>query len=542
LPPSDAHKAGTLDRLLWVKSWPGLLGLIAVALIASFFAFGFWDPYWRNADPDIMMIYQGFLLGDGRPQDFFVTPGHLTILLIDAWFQLLHALGFLDVVALSDIPKASDAAGFDRAWTAAVRAGRILSLVTAITFVGAFALAIRRLVADWRVAALATLMLALSTGVMFGARTMRTDLLTAGLEILGLLLLLIAARSPTVSYRPFLIGLAAMLCTLGMVNKVQAIFMVASWPVITLLFGVRTQAPARLWRQPLWAGVVILALVAVLGFTARPVTELFEVAFAARSTSIYPFPPPLFGILGLYQAVLAGYVAAAVIAFAWIWRVPWLETLATLVAIALGVALGLLSIKPHYHPQNAISVINFLEHMLVWASFSDPSLGSGGGILSLRLLQSLAGGLYEVFAHATFVLHPSSRAIMFLQWIVFAGLYVAWTRGQRQLVAQVAILLAAAWFIDMAASLRGSKIDYDILSDTVIVVAAAWLFGNLPELAEHRLAFRIGVALIVLGVVFGQSQPLRASLLLRRSPERTCEWLPTFAKLIERFPYCPPKT
>jgi hypothetical protein len=269
---------------------------------------------------------------------------------------------------------------------------------------------------------------------------------------------------------------------------------------------------------------------------------LFEVAFTARSTSVVHFPPPPFGVLGLYQAVLAGYVVAAVIAFAWIWRVSWLETVASLVAVGLGVSVGLLSIKLLYHPQNAISVINFLEHLFVWASYSDPSLTSGGGILSLRLLQSLAAGLYEVFAHATFVLHPSSRATMFLQWIVFVGLYVAWKHGQRLLVGQVAILLAAAWFIDMAASLRGSKIDYDILSDSVIVVAAAWLFGNLPALAEHRLAFRIGAALLIVQLVFGQSQPVRASLLLRRSPERTCEWLPGFTKLIERFPYCPPKT
>jgi hypothetical protein len=41
-------------------------------------------------------------------------------------------------------------------------------------------------------------------------------------------------------------------------------------------------------------------------------------------------------------------------------------------------------------------------------------------------------------------------------------------------------------------------------------------------------------------VVFGQFEVAKASLVLRRSPESTCEWLPARLKLIERFPYCPP--
>jgi hypothetical protein len=208
---------------------------------------------------------------------------------------------------------------------------------------------------------------------------------------------------------------------------------------------------------------------------------------------------------------------------------------------ALGVLIGLLSIKVLYHPQNALTVINFIEHMFVWAAYANPALGTGG-IFSVGLLQSLAAGMYEVFAHATFVLHPSSRASMFLQWIVIACMYKAWMHGQRLLVGQVAALLAAAWFIDLAATFRGARIDYDIFGDSVIVVAAAWLFGNMPEIAAQRLAYPIVVVLLAIQVVFGQVQAVRTSLLLRRSPERTCEWVSHYVKLIERFPYCPPRT
>jgi hypothetical protein len=531
-----------LQHFFNVETWNRSLCFIFLGLIISFFLFGYWNPYWRNADMDFMITYQAFLLNDGRPQDFFDHPGHLNILLIDTWFRLLHSLGLLDVAALSDIPNASDAVGFERAWTAAVRAGRLLSLLIALSFVGVFAALIRSLISDWRIAAFATFMLAFSTGVMYQARIMRTELLSGGLEILGLLLLLIAARSRASSFRPVIIGIAALLCTLGVVNKVQGIFMVACWPAVILFFGSRVENPAWVWRDPKLAIIAIVASAAPILLAVGPAAELFRIAFFERSTSISNFPPPPFGVIGLYQTLLAGYVGAAVIVYARIWRVSLLETVATLEMVALAVMVGLLVVNIRYHPQNALIVFNFLEQMLVWATNSDPGLGSGGGIFSMRFLQSVAAGLYEVFAHATFVLHPSSRASMFLQWFIFAGIYMAWKRGHRLLVGQVAMLLAAAWFIDLAATFRGAKIDYIIFGDSVIVVAAAWLFGNMPELTAHRLAFPIGVTLLATQLVFGQAQAIRTSFLLRRSPERTCEWVSHYVKLIERFPYCPPKT
>ena len=112
-----------------------------------------------------------------------------------------------------------------------------MSLLIALSFIGVFAALVRRLFSDWRIAALATFMLAFSTGVMYQAQIMRTELLAGGLAILGLLLLLIAARSPSSSFRPVMIGIAALLCTLEVVNKVQAIFMVVCWPAAILFLG-----------------------------------------------------------------------------------------------------------------------------------------------------------------------------------------------------------------------------------------------------------------------------------------------------------------
>ena len=109
----EAKKFRGLQLLLKVGTWNKSLCVIFLGVIISFFLFGYWNPYWRNADMDFMMVYQAFLLNDGRPQDFFDHPGYLNILLIDNWFRLLHSFGLLDVVALSDIPSASNAVGYD---------------------------------------------------------------------------------------------------------------------------------------------------------------------------------------------------------------------------------------------------------------------------------------------------------------------------------------------------------------------------------------------------------------------------------------------
>ncbi|MFL5071512.1 MAG: hypothetical protein ACJ8D9_18185 [Xanthobacteraceae bacterium] len=524
-----------------VFGWTGTIVAAMAAIVVSFFLFGYWYPYWRRADMDFMMVYQGFLLNDGRPQDFFDHPGHLNVLLTDVWFRLLHGIGALKVIALSDIPPAADSVNFELVWTAAVRAGRLLSLVLVLCFVGVFAALLRRLVADWRIAALGILMLALSSAVMWHARVIRTDLLAAGLEFAGLLLLLEAARSPDWRWRPAVVGIAVMLCTLGVVNKVQAILLALAWTVVAMFFGVRGDNAGSSWHSPRRAIVPIALLAAAALLTAIPAADLIRLGLVERPASLFPFPPPPFGIVGLYQAMVAAWVVAAILAFAAIWRVPPLETIATLLAALIGVCTGLLALDIRYHPQNVLSVVNPIEHMMAWASFSDPQLATGDGVFSSRLFQSLVFGIADVFARFTFVLHFSTRATVFLQWLVCAGMVMAWRRGERLLVGQVGILLAAAWGLDAVGTLRDLHIEYAIYADPLVVIAACWLLANFSAPASHRLAFPLGALLLTVNAVFGQFEPIKQGL-RRAGPESTCSWLPRHIRLVERFPFCPPKT
>src|SRR5215471_12978696 len=83
---------GTLDALvrLTALGWRGGLAAIVAGLAASFFLYGYALVYWRNADMDFMVIYNALVLNDGKPQAFFDHTAYITILLVKAWFGLLH--------------------------------------------------------------------------------------------------------------------------------------------------------------------------------------------------------------------------------------------------------------------------------------------------------------------------------------------------------------------------------------------------------------------------------------------------------------------
>lgn len=519
---------------LFILGERGTIFAIFAGLVISFLLCGYWYPYWRLADMDVMMAYQGLLVNEGHAQDFFDHPGHLSILLTSGWYHLFHSLGLLDIATISRIPPASNPAAFDAAWTQAVRVGRVLSLTVAMTFVAAFALLLRRLIRDRQVVVLATFCLAFSGGVMMNARTFRTDMLAAGLVTCGFLILLIAARTPGSRLRPLLVGLAATLCTLGIVNKVQALFLVLCLLPVVQLFGIRSGATDTFWRSPRTAAPAILALAACAIAVALPVGELIRLGLSQAGPSV----PPPFGVHGLYQALIAAIVVVIMATFAWLWRAPMAETVGAMLAVAAGVSLGLLSLKILYHPQNVVIITNPIEHMFGWARATNPKLGETGTIFSGQLLYALCRAVLEVFARRTFVLHSSGRPTIFLEWLVIAGAVLALRRGHRKLVWQVAALIAVVWVVDTVNMLRGLKIEYFTYADPIDVIAFAWLLVHLPDLKSHRWAFATAIVLIGLHILLGQAGPVK-HVFRTEGPVGECGWLPHYAKRIERFPFCP---
>jgi hypothetical protein len=524
-----------LDRLILFSWGKGLIAIVA-GMIVSFLLCGFWYPYWRIADMDFWIVYNGFLLNDGLPQEYFDHPGYLNIILLTGWMRLLHAVGLLDIISLSAIPSLSDAAGFARAWTHATQAGRVLSLMMAIALVIAFAFLLRRLVRDWRIATLGFFALAFSGGLEMEMRIMRTELIAGGLMALAFLIVIMAARSERSLWRPILIGVASLLAMLAMLNKVQAIFLICALPLVALPFGSRPQRPSVFWHGWRgWSAAALLCLLALLA--AIPAAVLIKEGLDPNIAASFGLRPLIGGRFGTYQFVVAGWIALGMIAYAVVWRVPIAELLATVAAAIYGAALGLLVLYVQYNPHNVVVVINPLEQMFLFAVASTPEMAQGGGLFNGKNVQLALSYVLDLAARRTFVLHSSPRPTIFLEWFVIAATIFAWRSGERKLVLQVGALMLTVWGVDLIGMARDLKLEYFILTDPLVIIAAALLLEKLVKLHSHPWAYPIGAVLIVAHVAVSQAEPVK-HVFKSEGPEVYCG-LYHHAKRVEHFSFCP---
>ncbi|HEU0083979.1 MAG TPA: hypothetical protein VFQ87_14025 [Bradyrhizobium sp.] len=517
--PREPTASDSFDRLTWLGLRKGLAAIV-LGLAASFFLFGYALVYWRNADMDFMVIYNALLLNDGKPQQFFDHPAWITILAVQLWFKLLHDLGLLDAWTLSSMPPASDPAAFDAAMTSAVRAARVLAWLTASGCVLVFAGLMRLVVRDWRIALIATFAFTFSGGVAIHARILRSELLAAFPVISALLILIIVGRRASIS-RPLAMVLAALLCVLGMENKVQAVLLIGALPLMLLPFGGAGSASVAFWRNPAWAWPAVTVAALAAAVAAWAASPLIGVGFDRGLLEAAQFHPLFLGRFGIYQAGLLVVIGGCMIAYAAIWRVTAAETIASMFAVAAGALLALLALNLEFNAANVIAVFNPLEKML---SFTDPATaGLANGLSAGGILAPLVEGTASVLARYTFVLHSSPRPTVFLTWLIVPGIVVAWRRGERQTAIQASALLLAAIGIDALGVRRGLKSEYFVFTDPLIIVAGAILLDRMRDLRFHRWAWPVAATLVGLHLVIGQAEPVKYAL-KRAGPEPVCDW------------------
>jgi hypothetical protein len=519
LTPEQTKARDAFDRLTFL-GWDKGLAAIVVGLAASFFLVGYALVYWRNADMDFMVIYNALLLNDGKAQQFVDHPAYITIVSVQLWFKLLHGLGLLDAWTLSSMPAASNAPAFDAAMTSAVRAGRLLAWLTATGCVLIFAGLMRLVVRDWRIALIATFALAFSGGVAIHARILRSELLAA-FPVLSALLILIVIGRRAGTARPLAMALAALLCVLGMENKVQAILLIAALPLVILPFGGAGSASVAFWRNPAsaWPATAIAGFAAALAaWTALP---LIGVGFDRALLDAAQFHPLFLGKFGVYQAALLMLIGACMIAYAAIWRVAATEAIASMFAVVAGALVALLALKLEFNTGDVIAVFNPLEKMLSFTDASTADLANGTSLKGI--LAPLFEGIASVLARYTFVLHSSPRPTVFLVWLIGPGIALAWRRGERQTAIQALVLLLAAIGIDALGVRRGLKSEYFVFTDPLIILAGAILLDRMRSFRFHKWAYPIAATLVGLHLVIGQAEPMKYAL-KRAGPEPVCEW------------------
>ena len=93
--------------------------------------------------------------------------------------------------------------------------------------------------------------------------------------------------------------------------------------------------------------------------------------------------------------------------------------------------------------------------------------------------------------------------------------------------------------MDATSAVRGLKQQYFILTDPLIIIAAALLLAGIPELHTRRYVYPIGLALICAHVAIGMAGPIKHSFLNSRPLGlRTPHF--GYTRRVEQFSFCSP--
>ena len=178
----------------------------------------------------------------------------------------------------------------------------------------AFAYLLRALVRDWRVALLGAIFLGFSGGMAMQMRILRTELLASGFFFCALLMLLIVARRGAVRWRPAVVGLASLLITLAMLNKIQIIFLVCALPVILLPFGTLPETKNDFWQTPGRAVVALIAAAALAGLGVYLAWGILSFGFTTTSTPTFSVPRLTLGAR-TYWTMIAAWLGLGMAAY-----------------------------------------------------------------------------------------------------------------------------------------------------------------------------------------------------------------------------------
>jgi hypothetical protein len=152
----------------------------------------------------------------------------------------------------------------------------------------------------------------------------------------------------------------------------------------------------------------------------------------------------------------------------------------------------------------------------------------------LALLQE---SFIAVLRRYSFFLYTSARPAVFLIWLIVPGIVYAWIVGKRQVALQAVLLLLVATGIDTLSAVRYLKAEYFLLSDPFIIIAGALLLDALPQVAQMRGAYAIGVVLSLVHMVGSQPEPVKM-MTKQSGPAYICEWNQIYEKQLP-MPWCP---
>lgn len=415
-----------LERLLMVAAC-----LMPLAVAAHH---GIDRPFSDVPDADLIYLGQALRLADGLRQTYFDHTGYVYILLLEAWIRLASMLGAVPAPSQGAAIAAADIGAYLQPLT---EAGRWLSIGLCAAFVAVFIRGLRALDAPGPVTAALGLVFAASAGLEFHAQVLRAELLSA-MFVFAAFALLAGAASVSGWRNVAAMTAAGLAAMLAMETKVQAVI-----PLLGLPLAVQAlDAPApwlarrRLGEAEsvflLAAAVVMVPVAAMAGFSLRD--------YGGR-------------LMG-YQFAIAAWLALALLAWGRLNRVPWPGQVLGIAGLGAGMAAGVGLLLVWHAPQNLDAMVNFVEHMLIFAQ----DVGDAGRFVAPFLGHRLAAlatptGLLEIAA--------------------IVGALAMARRGEVRRAVLVVFLVGLAWAIEAGFTLRGAHVRYDAYASVWTLAAAA---------------------------------------------------------------------
>jgi hypothetical protein len=518
----------------YTRVYPGLrrgTALLCLGMVVSILLLGLRMPYYNKAASDMVSIYEALSTNSGLPHEFLVYPSIIGRRLLGWWLVCLHALGFISISKLEQLPFTTDIVLYERSWQALVEAGRVFSLGIGIACVVSFIALVRRWIGIWQIAVLAGIALAFSSGYALGFRILRPEMMAASFVFSALLLVFLAAQDTT-DWRFAKLTAAGFLVALAIIEKVQSIIPALAILPLAVAFGkpwLADKTPVT--SRPL-LGLTLLVMLSLLAlWPAVAILRLgMDEMLVASAT---PYKALSHGISGRYQIVIAVAIVATMAGYANLWRVPLRPSLAAVASVGLGLSLGFDLLYLQQSVAAIVAVANPIEHLQFY------SAGDGAMVLyqsPWAIFQTVFRAIGKSFAIHTFVFAPTHRPTLLLEWLAWAGAYVAFRSNRKLMALQIVLLLGCSIAQDAMFSLRQVKVYYLPYSDPPIILAAALALSQFKAKIMMPIYQRAAVCLIVVYVIWGHAQPALA-VYSRHNRGKVCGIVTQFTKRIA-IPYC----
>jgi len=440
--------------------------------------------YLTSVDADIVFIYEALRLNAGLPQTYLSHTGYVLFMLLAWWLRLMEVLGLVPLSSLNDLLPINKGT-FEADYELLVFAGRYMIAILSGGFAIAFYWGVRAVIGSGIVAVIGGLIFAASKELCLQALMLFTELPSGLFLLLSVILLIIVGRSDHPLRLAFF---AAMFATISMMSKMQVVFPVLFLPVIALVFNLpvgQTTLRKQTIHQIDGLDLVLRVLLAL--------------AFSVLAIHMVGTSTVLGGNGGLYQLVLAGYVAAAIYVLGRAWNIPWRHQVLMMVTVLSGVSAGLYLHFVYHTPGAVDALVNFVETMFVLGSVSQDVGGTADNLPWVSIILVPLESLYNVIVRRFWNLNLLDHPVDILNWTILVSIIALFAIGEKIQAIRVSTFLIMAICVEGAFGLYKVSDKHLIYIDTWLMFAAILSATYLLPRLTGALK---GGMLVLAGVIF----------------------------------------